>query len=280
MLFGLPIVPSVAGVTFAAAAVVAGAPLFSRGLRSLRRRRALSTLHEAPLDELPEGFVHLTGRVGLESPLFGPLSGKRCAGFRLEAWTVGGPGVHAVEDVRPFRLIHEGVSAHVAASKGKWDLDVIEEREIGPDEELTERLEALLSEVPEINWIRKSGRSVRLVERALLSGAKCHVLGQASRTREAEWRVEEEVEWVRTGTDDGPIAVTMNVNEMPAKPELHVAAADPIDYVTVSSSAPSTEVLNEPRRRTIGLVVGPLLSLLGMLYLAAVADKLRALGAF
>lgn len=265
---------------FASAAVVTGAPLFSLGLRSLHRRRALAGLRETPLDDLPEGFVHVTGRVGLESPLFGPLSGKRCAGFRLEVWAIDGPGAHAVEDVRPFRLVHEGMSAHVDAARGKWAMDVVEQREIAPDEKLTERINALLSELPEARWLRESGRRVMLVERALLSGATCHVIGQASRTRQVDSQVEHHVEYVRTGTDDTPVAVTMDINALPAEPELQVTAPASTEFMLVSSQAPSREMLSESPLRTLGVIVGPLLSLLGMLYLAAVADHIRAVDTF
>ena len=76
----LQILPTPAGLTFAAIAVALGAPLFSDGLRALRLRRQLEALRETGLTDSLAGFAHARGRVALDSPLFSPLSGEPCAG--------------------------------------------------------------------------------------------------------------------------------------------------------------------------------------------------------
>src|SRR5262249_35743807 len=120
---------SSAGATIAAALVVAGAPLFSAGLRSLRLRRHLRGLEPTDLREDAAGFGLFRGRVALESPLFGPLSGKPCAGYRLEVLGARRMRVATLEDLRPFRLVADDVMARVDADHHvSWDLSVVAER--------------------------------------------------------------------------------------------------------------------------------------------------------
>jgi hypothetical protein len=274
----VPFIPSIAGVTVAAAAVVIGAPLFSAGLRALRLRRGLKRVRTARLDEAPEGFVQVRGRVALESPLFAPISGQRCAGFRLEASGVDFPVARSIEDVRPFRLVDGGHVARVGATSARWEMPKTGERIIDPEEPLTERLLGLLSEMPEAAWLRQSGRRIRLVERALLSGAMCHVTGQAARTRQPAYR--EEIEYARTGTDDQPIAIGTLVAETGDAPSMWIGPAADGDFLLVSGDALDLIALRPPARNLAGIVAGPLLGLLGLLYLAAAADFWRALRAF
>ena len=72
------------GILLAGGLVVAGAPLFAMGRRALVLRRVLGSLAERPLGRDLSGWVHVRGRVALLSPLFAPLSGRPCAGFKLE----------------------------------------------------------------------------------------------------------------------------------------------------------------------------------------------------
>src|SRR2546428_132498 len=81
--------PNAVSLALAAGAVVAGAPLFSEGLRAFRLRRYLRRVCEHALADAPPGFVHVRGTVALESPLFSPLSALPCAGYRLEVSAVG-----------------------------------------------------------------------------------------------------------------------------------------------------------------------------------------------
>ncbi len=274
----VPFVPSPAGVIFAAAAVVIGAPLFGAGLRALRLRRALARVRDARLDEAADGIVRTHGRVALESPLFTPLSDQRCAGFRLEAHGVDVPVSRAIEDVRPFRLIDGGEVVHVAAARAHWDMPQTAERVLAPDEPLAERLLHLLSEMPEAAWLRHSGRRIRLVERALLSGAMCHVTGEFCRHPRVEWAAE--VEYARTGTDDAPIPVATLVAQAGDAPSAHIEPLAHTEFMVVSHETPAADAGLPPARNLAGLLAGPLLGLLGLLYLAAAADYWRALRAF
>lgn len=273
-----PFVPSLAGVVFAAGAVAIGAPLFGAGLRALRLRRVLGRLRPSALEDAEPGTVQARGRVALESPLFAPLSGQRCAGFRLEAEGVGVPVSRAIEDLRPFRLMGGGTVAKVAVSAARWNMPVTAERILEPDEPLTERLLSLLSEMPEAAWLRQSGRRIRLIERALLSGAECHVIGQLARIGQVEWR--EEIELARTGTDDQPITIGTLIAETADAPSAWIGPVDKTDWMHVSSEPVDPASLRAPLRHLAALVAGPLLGLLGLLYLAAAADHWRALRTF
>jgi hypothetical protein len=271
----IPFIPSVAGVAVAATAVVIGAPLFSAGLRTLRLRRAFARVAASRLSDAPEGFVVVSGRVALDSPLFTPVSMRRCAGWRLEASGIDFPVSRSVEEVRPFRLVESGIVAQVEATRARWTMAKTAVRVLEPEEPLSERMLHLLSEMPEAAWLRQSGRRIRLVERALLSGVECHVMGQAARTREVA--VREEVELLRTGTDDRPIAFSTLVAATGDAPSLWIGPADHTDFMHVSDSPIDPAALGAPVRNLAGLLAGPLLALLGLLYLAAAASHWRGL---
>jgi hypothetical protein len=264
--------PSPGGLLCAIGAVVAGAPLFSDGVRAVRLRRFLASVGEQPAGPDLAGFTHVSGRVALESPMFPPLSSAPCAGFQLEVHGVGALLARTVEARRAFRVVSGGRSVRVDTESGRWELPVTAEREVGPQDQLTVAQERLLERVPDAVLWRRAGGRLRLVERALLGGAPCHVLGFARHTGVV---AEAGAELVRTGTDG---AVT--VVEPAATVETRIGPGEFLDFLYVSDHAPQQAALAPPRWRTLGAVVGPALSLLGLLYLAWSADTLRALGRF
>jgi hypothetical protein len=280
MPFDQSFVPSIGGVLVAAAAVVAGAPLFSRGLRVLRLRRALRGLRDSTIAEMPEGLVRIKGRVGLESPLFAPLSGKRCAGYRIEAHAPNISVAQTAQELRPFRLVADGLSAHVAAEQGDWAMPVTAELEVGPDDPLPGLVARHLDRMPEALWVRRTGRDLKLVERSLLSGMRCSVMARATRARSAELAHIESIEWQRTGTDDEPIPVASSIVGRADVPVVHLGADDSAGPPRVSDGDIDAAADSVPIHRAIGVVLGPALSLLGMLYLAFAADYWRALRMF
>jgi hypothetical protein len=268
--------PTAGGLACAIGAVVAGAPLFRDGLRSLRLRRHSAALAERPLTDGLAGLVHVSGSVGLESPMFTPLSSAPCVGFQLEVQTVGVPIVRTVEERRPFRVAGPTASARLESTDGRWLLPVTAEREVVADEPLTEHLARLLGEVPEALWWRRAGGRLRLVERALLGGSPCHVVGFARSAHPLEQPAA--LELVRTGTDPTFEVVSAS----PAAPvcELWLGSGESLDFLFVSDRSPAARELAGPAWRTLGAFAGPALSLLGLLYLAAAAEPLRSLGRF
>ena len=290
--------PTAAGLSFAAAAVAAGAPLFSDGLRALRLRRLMPRLREASLARTASGMAHACGTVVLESPLFSPLSRVPCAGFQLEIRGAGTPIARAINVFRPFRISSGGVSARVGGGKVRWVLSETATREVAPDQPLTQNLAALLERVPEALWLRRSRVTLRLTERALLEGVECHVVGHVRSGREME--IAERLDLARTGTDDGapnpslvarsrpsivthsrPSAVSRAMARMasPAAPafDLRIDPGDPLGYLLVSDRAPQARHLSAAGIRIAGVALGPLLSLAGLLYLAHAVDLLRVL---
>jgi len=263
--------PTPAGIALAAALVVAGAPLFSGGLRVLRLRRHLARLSERPLAELPTGFVLVRGRVTLDSPLVAPISGRPCAGFRIE---VRGAGVSAkVEERRPFRLAADDVTARVFAAEGSWDVAMSAERSFAPGESPSENLCALMDRSPEAAWIRRSRAAFTIVERALVVSHECFVIGQARQARPFE--LPAEAEMLRTGTDDVPMAATAS-RFWSSEPDLWIGTDGHLDFLRISDQAPEPRALLPAPWRVVGVVLGPFLSLFGLLYLASAADRLRA----
>lgn len=268
--------PTAGGLACAVGAVVAGAPLFSDGLRSLRLRWHSADLAERPLADDLAGFVHVSGTVALESPMFTPLSAAPCAGFQLEIHTVGVPIVKTVEERRPFRVAGREASARLVSTDGRWVLSATAEREVAAEEPLTGSLARLLGQVPEALWWRRAGGRLRLVERALLAGSSCHVAGFARCAHPLEQPVA--LEFVRTGTDG---ALDMAVTSAPAQVcEPWLGPGEFLDLLFVSDRAPAARDLVVPAWRVLGAFAGPALSLLGLLYLAAAADQLRTLGRF
>ena len=274
---GLELYPSGAGMLLAAAAVVVGAPLFSDGLRALRLRRHFAALRQTPLADRPSGFASVHGTVVLESPMFAPLSGSPCAGYRLEMLAFGHPVARALEERRPFRLIDGGRSARVLEAGGRWDLGITAERDVEAKETLTERLSALIARVPEASMARRSGRSIRLIERALAAGRECYVVGFAREARRYE--AANDMELARTGTDDalGASYGTSSPQAPGPDVDLLIGVGEHLDFMLVSDQPPSARQLRMPIWRSLGIALGPALTLAGLIYLASALDAWRAL---
>jgi hypothetical protein len=311
--------PTIAGAAFAALAVAGGAPLFSDGLRAFRLRRQFERLSEQPLDQEPVGFIHTRGRVLLDSPLFSPLSGRPCAGYRLEVQGSGVSKSTVIEERRSFRLVSGETSARIMAGAGRWDLAETGRREIGPDETVSENLGALLSRSADVLLLKHRGVPIVLTEHALLAGAETHVVGQVRHARPFE--LPPEMELMRTGTDDvvqtvsgtpraaielvpepvatppadsgaaegslppkstGPFGIERRSTgrPFPGEVDLWVDGGGLLDFILVTDTPPQPEQLVVSKWRTLGLLLGPALSLTGLLYLAHAADQLHSQGRF
>lgn len=311
--------PTIAGAALAALAVAGGAPFFSDGLRAFRLRRQFERLEEQPLDQEPIGFLHTHGRVLLDSPLFSPLTGRPCAGYRLD---VQGPGTFpaiVAEERRSFRLVSGETSARIMAGSGRWAIAETGRREIAPDEALSENLSALLARSADVLLLRHRNVPIVLTERALFAGAETHVVGQVRVARPFE--LPSELEMMRTGTDDvvqmvpgihraaiglvpepgetpqaepdgmpenlpprstGPFGIERRTagRPFPGDVDLWVDGGGLLDFVLVTDTPPSQDLLAVSKWRTLGLLLGPALSLTGLLYLAHAADQLHSLGRF
>lgn len=308
----LTLEPTVSGAALAALAVAGGAPWFSDGLRALRLRRHLKRLNESRLEDSPTGFIHTRGSVVLDGPLFSPLSSRPCAGFRLEVHGPGARTAAVIERRRSFRIVAGAISARVMAPQASWRLTETARREMASGEGLTENMAALLEDCPEAVWLRRQDRPLVLVEHALFAGSECHVVGQARVARPHEMAVE--IEAVRTGTDDaevraaggsaakpnaaagatvrgaganaepprtrGPFGVERRSpgRQFPGEADLWIDGGGHIDFVLVSDRPPIPAAIALPAWRTIGVLLGPALSLAALLYLAHAADQLRSRG--
>lgn len=311
--------PTIAGAAFAALAVAGGAPWFSDGLRAFRLRRQLERLKEQPLDQEPVGFIHTRGRVLLDSPLFSPLTGKPCAGYRLEVQGGGASRSTVVEERRSFRLVSGETSARIMAGAGRWVLAETGRREIGPEEAVSENLGALLARSADVLLLKHRGVPMVLTEHALFAGAETHVVGQVRHARPFE--LPPEMELMRTGTDDvvqavpgtaratiglvpeptetptaesevktedlpprstGPFGIERRSTgrPFPGEVDLWVDGSGLLDFVLVTDTPPRPEQLVVSKWRTLGMLLGPALSLTGLIYLAHAADQLHSQGRF
>lgn len=258
----------------AIACVVSGGPLFAHGLRALRVRRALSRLREEALSPDSRGLIYVQGRVALESPLFSPLSNQPCAGYALhvnaEGTRIGG----VVRQQRGFALESAQATARVEAMHQPWHTLTTAERRIAPGEPLSERLAGLFESNAELRWLRRSGQPLVLREQALLPGAHVHVLAYAQ-VAETD-AVVGELEGARTGTDDAPVNHAP-VNHAPSAAhvtELVLGGDDPHLPCLVSSLVPSLSAIRPSRMATVGALLGPLVTMAGLLYLAHAAEVL------
>jgi hypothetical protein len=261
------------GMLVAAACVLAGGPVFARGLRALRLRRLLDGLHEGPLDADSSGCVLVRGRVALDSPLFAPISGRACAGFELavcgERGSVGG----VVRELRAFRLVAGDTSARVSPERACWNAAVTGERTLLPGEELSTRLGELLGRSAEVRWLRDRRATLRVVERALESGAIASVLGVVHRVPVAV--ATETMELAATGTDGRAFSAhTQTLSHTPSAMEMHIDADEPLERLLVSAESPRLSALRPTAWHAALALLGPVLTLGGLLYLARGAGAL------
>lgn len=268
--FEIPV--TVGGLLAAIACVAGGGPLFAFGLRALRSRRAFARLREEPLSAELSGLVRVSGTVGLDSPLFAPLSNQPCAGFTLIADAEGTRIRGIVRQQRTFLLEGAPCGVRVEAAEHPWRLAMTAQRRIAAGEPVSERLAELFEASPELRWLRRSGMALRLSEHALLPHARVHVLAHA-RVVASDAVLGEDVS-MRTGTDDGrmtPFTSSARSNDLVLSDEGHAPCAVADSAAMLDASAP-------PRWQAAGALLGPLVTMAGLLYLAHAAELLLAQG--
>lgn len=267
----LPVTPG--GVLLAVALAVAGAPLFARGRRAWRLRRALASLQESALTDDSSGLVRVSGRVELESPMFSPLSGRPCAGFELivrgAASAVGG----VIRERRTFRLEADGASARVRPERAEWHAPVTAQRTLAAGEAPTERLAALLDSYAELRWLRGRGVALEMVERSLEAGREVSVLAVARSER--VMLAESSESLAATGTDGGGFtAPRLFPGPELESFELSLETDDVLDKVQVHADPPGRAPVAPSRWEASLAWIGPALTLFGLLYLARAAEPL------
>lgn len=286
MNLGLDLHHSAPGLLCAAAAVALGAPLFARGLRVLKLRQHLDQLRSAAIADAPEGLVHLRGRVTLEHPLRAPISGLPCAGFRLEARTLDSASFERVDEVRRFTIEQGAHAARIVEDPAGWEVQVTGQREIKAGDAISSQLSALLKRMPEPAWARSAGATLQIVERALLAGSECHVVGfvryapPGIAAFEVAAEAVTEAVWLKTGTDDESWTESRAAgNGSPVivrAPTLWVGRGEHLEFLLVSDQAPEARRLAPPAWLALGTILGPILSLGGLLVLARALDVMRA----
>ena len=167
------------------------------------------------------------------------------------------------------------MSARVVPEDARFRGAVTCERTLTTSEVLPERLTHLLEQSAEIRWLRDRRVTLRLVERALEVGAQVYVTGVAHGITTVA--TVESLELAATGTD-GPL-----FDYVPASqgggfggthPGLWIEAQEPLEEVVVSSEPPTLAQLQPPVWSLALLVIGPLLTLVGLFYLARAAAPL------
>src|SRR5262249_7955207 len=151
-------------------------------------------------------------------------------------------------------------------------MPVTDLRTFGAEAALPERLAGLLESNAEIRWLRSRRAPLRIVERALEPGAGGAVMGVAREGRGAGH--EETVELAGAGRDDG-VATTITAGGGSSMAELWIAGDDEARVgPQVFSETPDLRLV-QPSFWHLTLVgFGPVLSLIGILYLARAAAPL------
>ena len=267
----LPLTPG--GMLFAAAAVVAGAPIFAHGRRSYLMRQSFRGLSERPLSEDGLGLVRVRGRVALEGPLFAPLSGTPCAGFQLEVRGQGSSIGGAIGEKRAFRLQSGETSALVPHEDCDWHSPVTAQREVGPGTQVSERLAALLDSNNDVRWLRKRGVTLQVTERALEAGRVVSVVGVTRHER--VFAHADGGQLLATGTEGGGFQRPELLPSLPLDSyELRFGTDDTLARVQVFADPPDAKLPLPSRWHDLLLLVGPAVSLAGLLYLARAAEPL------
>jgi hypothetical protein len=265
---------SALGVLFAVLAVVAGGPLFARGRRVLRLRDLFRHLTEHRLDADSIGPALVRGRVLLEGPMFSPLTGQPCAGFELRVRSATGEVGGVVRDLRPFRLAGDGAVAQVVPERARWHVEVTGERRYEDASDMPARVRELVERCPEGCWLIERGGPLVLVEHALLAGSEVSVMGVSRRVRLRARVVT--LELAATGTDGAAWTETIAEPASASGADLCIDGDVPMGCVVVSSRTPDLAAL-QPRPLQTGLVLlGPALTMAGLLILARAASSLVA----
>jgi hypothetical protein len=253
----------------AAAAIACGGALFARGLEAQRRRMVAARLAPAPLTAATRGPACTRGRVALEGPMFAPLSHLACAGWVLEV-SAGGPGLVGRIESRPsFRLVGEGTSARVdPGTDGRFEPAVTARRILAAGEPVGPVLAAVIERDPVARWLRGRGE-VAVVERALRPGDLVHVLGSVREV--VRLATAAEVQFAATGTD-GPVVTDDEVGYAAGEARLAIGAEERV-RLEVFATEPDPLALAPPAWQVALAVAGPLLSLAGLLALAALAQR-------
>jgi hypothetical protein len=88
-----------------------------------------------------------------------------------------------------------------------------------------------------------------------------------------------EVMMLRTGTDD-LVETTSTFIATHHEPDLWINAGEHLQMLLVSDTEPTADQLKVAPVRVSGILFGPMLTLAGMLFLAHMADRMRAAGRF
>jgi len=273
----LELMPTPAGLVMAGVAIAVGAPWFSDGLRAVRLMRGLKGIRKRNLVDAGTGLQHVHGQVALESPLFSPLSGVPCAGYALDVADANGEHPSRIETLRPFRLVSRDATARVDADGARLLLKEGQHRVVAAHEALGSSLQALLDRVSDAEARRRRGESITLVERVLPAGAHAHVVGMVRHSMSPS--AVAEIELRRTGTDD-VVETTSTFIAAAREPDLWINAGEHLQMLMVLDREPAASELRVAPARVSGILFGPLLTLAGMLFLAHLADQLRAAGRF
>ena len=134
-------------------------------------------------------------------------------------------------------------------------------------------MRGLLRSTPELRWLVARGGPLVLRERALFAGASAVVLGMASRLAAAELTAAEVLQ--RTGTDDVSWSTTVDAGAagMAEAPAWMIGPEEPFERCIVSDGGSEPARFAPPAWRLLGAVLGPALSLAGLIELARAAGQ-------
>ncbi len=247
----------------AAAATLAGPPIFVHGFRDFRLRRLIQNTPTARIRSMPMGLVEVTGTVEPRSTVSAPFSGRPCVFWEVDISTrtrrSGWAVVHRNASGHPFYLRDDtGVALvypHGAICRLRHG---VEEECVGLT--LPECYAQYMSDSHlALRGLWRTG-TMRFRERALEPGQSLYVLGTAEPRAHAV-AVSDDEPLAATGTDD--------LRARPIRELDHASVA-----VIRRGETERTFILSEESQRDLTLTLGlrswaeltggPLLTLLGL----------------
>jgi len=148
-------------------------------------------------------------------------------------------------------------------------MPVTGQRDVRAGEPVSANMAALLEGDAVLRWLRDRRSAMRIVERSLQAGARVEVIGHAHTVAAAAEAAHATL--AATGTDG--LAWAIEVPSRRDLPALRLAAHDPLGLHVVADGEAEPARFAAPAWRLVGLLIGPLCSLAGLVYLAHAVES-------
>jgi hypothetical protein len=254
---------------FAAIAVIAGPVMFGHGFTAWRRRRLIADTPTSKIRSMAMGLVEVTGAALPRSAAEAPFSGKPCVFWKVDIsmrgrneWTV----IHRDASSQPFYLRDDTGLALVFPQDAECELNAGAEEVCNALTLPDCYAEYLRTHRTVLGPLAPFGE-LRFRETLILEGDPLYVLGTAT-PKARVFEVSDAEEFAATGTD-GPGAVAMRaarLHTLDGEVRGTIRHGDGGAAFIISEHSQATLMLDLGLRSVGSLVLGPVITLLGLAY--------------